>query len=298
MTLQLIGENVLLIAKSIAVLGGLVLLLAAILIQANRKLHVATDPRIDLVEDMLPHTNCGACGFAGCRAFAEALVSKETVPAKCTVSSEAGHEKIANFLGVAVGETEKVVARLACAGGTNVAYNQARYSGLPTCRAAALVSGGGKSCSWGCLGLADCMAVCDFDAIYMNSHSLPVVIEEKCTACGDCVEICPKDLFSLHPADHRLWVACKSLAAGDEVLEECQVACTACAKCAFDAKDGLIEMVNNLPVINYEKDHHTRHPIERCPTGSIIWLDESGEMIKGKASKAVIRKDPLPAKSS
>ncbi len=93
------------------------------------------------------------------------------------------------------------MARLACAGGTNVARNRARYEGLESCRAAALVAGGGKGCFWGCLGLADCAVVCDFDAIRMDAHELPVVDEAKCTACGDCVEACPKDLFSIHPVE-------------------------------------------------------------------------------------------------
>jgi electron transport complex protein RnfB len=99
-------------------------------------------PRIDQVEDMLPHANCGACGYPGCRPFAEALVSGKALPGKCTVSSEEGRMKIADFLGVSLGAEEKHVARLACAGGTNVAINRAQYQGLDSCKAAALVSGG------------------------------------------------------------------------------------------------------------------------------------------------------------
>ncbi len=106
----------------------------------------------------------------------------------------------------------------------------------------------------------------------MNAHGLPVVDEARCTACGDCVEACPKDLFSLHPVSHRLWVACRSLEAGDEVLDDCEVACTACGRCAMDAP-GLITMENNLPVVDYTGKHATQQPIQRCPTGAIVWLD-------------------------
>jgi Na+-translocating ferredoxin:NAD+ oxidoreductase subunit B len=275
---------------SLFALGGLTLILALMLILANKKLYVYEDPRIDVVEDLLPHANCGACGFPGCRPFAEALVSESVLPGKCTVSSTEGQLAIANYLGVALGAEDKRVARLACAGGTNVAQNRASYQGLETCQAAALVSGGGKGCFWGCLGHGDCEVVCDFDAIKMDPYSIPIVDVDKCTACGDCVEVCPKDLFSLQPVNRKLWVACKSLEAGDEILEECQVGCTACGKCAMDAPENLITMKNNLPVINYSENHNTQVPIQRCPTGAIVWLDDKMGAIKGKESKKIIRK--------
>ncbi len=275
---------------SIAALGSLTLLLALLLVLANRLLYVHEDPRIDTVEDMLPHANCGACGYPGCRPFAEALVAGEALPAKCTVSTPEGQARIAHYLGVALGAEEKRVARLACAGGANVARNRARYEGLASCRAAALVSGGGKGCFWGCLGFGDCEVVCDFDAITMDAQGLPVVDVDKCTACGDCVEVCPKDLFSLQPLSHRLWVACKNEEAGDHILEECQVACTACGRCVMDAPGDLITMAHHLPVIHYGHQPQTKAPIERCPTGAIVWLAENGTAEKGKASTVVVRK--------
>lgn len=274
-------------------LGGLTLFLAVMLIVADKKLYVYEDPRIDEVEAMLPHANCGACGYPGCRPFAEALVKGEMLPGKCSVSSDEGRKAIASYLGVDAGMEEKRVARLACAGGSNVAVVRAQYEGLSSCRGAALISGGGKGCSWGCLGHGDCEKVCDFDAISMNEFGIPIVDEAKCTACGDCVEVCPKDLFSLHPVSHRLWVACKSQEAGDGVLEECEVGCTACGKCAMDAKGDLITMKYNLPVINYSANHQTQVPIQRCPTGAIVWIDEKLGPIKGAEAKKIIRKGKL-----
>ncbi len=274
----------------IAALGILSLVLAGLIVIANRKLYVYEDPRIDQVEEMLPHANCGACGFPGCRPFAEALVSGKALPGKCSVSNDAGRLAIANFLSVSVGAEEKRVARLACGGGKNVSINKAKYTGMETCQAASLISGGGKGCFWGCLGYGDCKVVCDFDAIRMNEFSLPEVDVDKCTACGDCVEACPKGLFSLHPISHRLWVACKSLEAGDHVLDVCDVGCTACGKCAMDADNNLITMVKNLPVIDYNKNHHTQVPIQRCPTGAIVWLDDQSGVQRGKESKKIIRK--------
>ena len=271
--------------------------LAAVLAVANRRLYVYEDPRIDEVEEMLPLTNCGACGTAGCRPFAEALIEGTIEPAKCTVNSAEMIESIAEYLGVDVGENEKRTARLACAGGSHVAWQRAHYEGLSGCRAAALVSGGGKGCTWGCLGLADCKDVCDFDAITMDSYGLPLVNESLCTACGDCVDICPRELFSLEPVSHRLWVACKNREFGDLAENQCEVACNACGRCAADSPEELISIVDNLAVIDYSKNElATRFPIERCPTGAIIW-HEKEQSAKGIEAKKIIRKTPLPIES-
>lgn len=268
-------------------------MLATLLVVANRRLFVYEDPRIDDVEDMLPRTNCGACGYPGCRPFAEALVGGETLPGKCTVSSDGGRLAIAEYLGVDVGAEEKQVARLACAGGRNVARNRARYQGLSTCAGAALVGGGGKGCAWGCLGLGDCEVVCDFDAIHLDAHGVPVVDEDLCTACGDCVAACPKELFSLHRVSRRLWVACMSREKGDAVIEDCDVGCDACGRCAMDAP-GLIAMADNLPVIDYSRDHRTDAPIQRCPTGAIVWLEPDGRLRKGPAARKIVRREARP----
>lgn len=282
------------VMTSVAAIGGLTFLLATMLVVANRRLYVEEDPRIDAVDEMLPHSNCGACGYPGCRPFAEALVEGAALPGKCTVSNDEGRSAIADFLGVSVGEQVKVVARLACAGGVNVARNRAHYEGSRSCLAAAQVAGGGKSCFWGCLGLGDCEVACDFDAIVMDSQSLPVVDNDRCTACGDCVDACPKDLFSLQPVTNRLWVACRNQEHGDEILANCEVACTACERCVMDAPPGLIAMRDNLPVVDYSRPHNTRAPIERCPTGAIVWIDEQKGVLKGAGSRKVIRRSALP----
>lgn len=280
-------------------MGGIGVLLAAALAVADRKLYVFEDPRIERVESMLPMANCGACGCVGCRMFAEKLVRGETAPGKCTASSVEAIEAIAAFLQVDAGAEEKRVARVACAGGSHVARSVARYSGLATCRAAALIAGGGKACAWGCLGLGDCERACDFHAIRMDAHGIPVVSEGDCTACGDCVEVCPKNLFSLHLASHRLWVACKNLLNGDEAGAYCEVACTACGRCAADAPPGLIRMENQLAVIDYSKNSlATRVPIERCPTGAIVWIEEKDGPQRGLDAKRITRRSALPVEEA
>ena len=128
----------------------------------------------------------------------------------------------------------------------------------------------------------------------MNEHALPVVDEALCTACGDCVETCPKDLFAIHSVDHQLWVACKNQAAGDELLAICEVACTACGRCALDSADQLISMENNLPHIDYQKSCDSKLPIQRCPTGAIVWINKDGTIEKGEMAAKVIRQSTLP----
>jgi electron transport complex protein RnfB len=267
------------VVASAAILGGVGTFFATVIALARKKLYVWEDPRIDEVANRLPGANCGACGLPGCRAFAEQLVGGQIQPAGCTVASPDDRAEIAEYLGVDVGAATTRVARLLCAGGCDVAPSQADYLGLQTCRAAAAVAGGGKACAWGCLGLADCEVACDFDAIYMNEIGLPVVIPEKCTACGDCVEACPKDLFTLMPVEQKLIVQCKNLLEGAEAEAVCAVVCNGCGRCAADGAPGLIEMVNGLAVIDYSKNAlASPDAIKRCPTGAIVWVEGAQEL--------------------
>jgi RnfABCDGE-type electron transport complex B subunit len=254
------------------VMLGLAGFFGVVLAVANRYLRVEEDPRIDSVEEMLPGSNCGACGQPGCRAFAEKLVGGDSSPGQCTVSSADGVQEIAAFLGVEAGFQEKRVARLHCAGGKSSVRRLAEYEGATSCRAAFVVNGGGRACPWGCLGLGDCERACTFDAIRMNREELPVVDTERCTACGDCVDICPLDLFTLEGVSHRVIVQCSSPLTGDLARSICKVACDACGRCALDAPEGVIDMSDGLPVLRVP----SRAPEDctfRCPTGAIQWVE-------------------------
>jgi electron transport complex protein RnfB len=267
------------------IMTGLGLLFGVILSIAYKLLRVEEDPRLAHTEELLPGSNCGACGEPGCLPFAQKLVSGTVQPSQCTVASGEQIDEIADFLGVDAGETEKRVARLRCAGGKAEAFQIAEYDGFESCRAAAVVSGGGKGCSWGCLGLADCDVACDFDAIHMNVNGLPVVDVDKCTACGDCVEACPKDLFELLPLSRKLYVQCNNPLAGESVMVLCSVGCDGCAKCAADAAPGLIEMKNELPLIHYELGLPvTPLATARCPTNAIQWL-EGGQFTEEESQR-------------
>lgn len=276
---------------AVAILGGVGLLFGVLIALANRKLKVWEDPRIDAVAGMLPGANCGACGFPGCRGFAEAAVNGAVQPAGCTVMSEEARREVAEYLGVDAGEANRRVARLLCAGGSDVAPRKAVYRGVESCAAAVAVGGGGKGCAWGCVGLGDCAVACTFGAITMSDRSLPLVEVEKCTACNDCVVACPLDLFTILPLDSHLIVQCRSLLEGDDATRVCSVACNACGRCAVDGAPGLIAIRGGLAVIDYAKiATEDRAATARCPTGAIAWVEgaQFGAATLSPAAKVLI----------
>jgi Na+-translocating ferredoxin:NAD+ oxidoreductase RNF subunit RnfB len=255
-----------------AIMLGVATFFGVVLALSDRFLKVEEDERIGIVEELLPGSNCGACGQPGCRAFAELVVAGSEAPSGCTVSSADGIDAIAEFLGVDAGEADKRVARLHCAGGKSSVRRLAEYRGTRSCRAAFTVNGGGRACVWGCLGLADCEEACTFDAIRMSDEDLPVVAVDLCTACGDCVDVCPLDLFTIESLSTKVIVQCSSPLAGTAATEGCIVACDACGRCALDAPEGVIEMSGGLPRIKLP----ALASIEctyRCPTGAIAFVE-------------------------
>jgi electron transport complex protein RnfB len=262
------------VATAIVIMTSLGLFFASVLALAYRFLRVEEDPRLEVVEGLLPGNNCGACGQPGCAAFAGKLLAGAVTPGKCTVASATTLEEVAAILGVDVGAEEKRIARLKCAGSMGQMPRVAVYEGLDSCRAAVLVGGGGRACTWGCIGLGDCEAVCSFDAITMSDGALPLVDPELCSACNDCVDICPLDLFVLVPESQRLFVQCNSPLSGEEATNRCKMACDTCGRCALDAPEGTVEIVNGLPVVHYDREvKPTREATWRCPTGAIVWLE-------------------------
>jgi len=219
----------------------------------------------------LPGLNCGACAHAGCHDFAEKVAAKGSLEGfRCPPGGVEVEERMAAILGVEAGVKIKERAVIKCGGGKSLASERADYYGIIKCEAAELVAGGAKGCTYGCLGYADCKVVCPFDAIVMSADGLPVVDEAKCTACGLCVEACPRDIIELVPCDNRIVVACNSKDKGAVVRKVCKVGCIACQICVKQAPGGYV-IADFLAKVVYDKGDQIAEPgMVKCPTKCII----------------------------
>ncbi|MBU0627604.1 MAG: Fe-S cluster domain-containing protein [Nanoarchaeota archaeon] len=260
------------IGESIIVLAGLGFGFGIFLAFASKKFHVKHDPKIDEVISVLPGANCGACGYAGCAAYAEAVVLNKEVPVDlCIPGQKAVADKVAQLLGrEAGGKKTKLVAQLKCNGGKNEAGEKYKYNGVETCRSAAILSGGPKSCSYGCIGFGDCVNVCKFNALKMGANGLPVVDKAECVACGACVKACPKGLFKLVPHENKVHVLCSSKDLGKVVIKVCKVGCIACMLCVKACKFDAIHVVDNIAEIDYSKCTECGACVTACPRKIIV----------------------------
>ncbi len=254
---------------AIATLMALGLLFGAGLAFAARVLAVKRDERVEAVEEALPGANCGACGFAGCHAFAEATVEGEADPTECPVGGIEVWEEVARILGQQISaEGNRLVAKVRCRGTKDAAADRFQYVGELDCEAANNLAGGHKECEYGCLGLGNCVRVCPFDAIFMGDEGLPIVDEEKCTACGKCVEACPRDIIELMPEDLPVYVMCVSHDGPRESRQACKNACIACGLCVRKYPEAY-SLEDNLSVIDYDNCDGCEGAIEICPTGAL-----------------------------
>ncbi len=252
----------------ILILAALGLLFGIGLAIASKKLKVEVDPRLEKIHGLLPGSNCGACGGAGCFGFAEDILSGKRNVAACRVSEEAVKEKVALLLGQKLEEQVKKIAVLHCAGGKKV-KDRFFYHGIKDCIAVNQVLGGQKECIFGCLGFATCEKACPFDAIKMSDQGLPVVDVKKCRACNKCVLVCPKKLFSLLPVTHNVYVACSSHDLGRDTKAVCAVGCIACRLCEKACPVDAIHVIDNLAVIDYNKCTSCGKCVEVCPMKTI-----------------------------
>lgn len=255
---------------AVVTLGGLGLLFGLILGYASKKFAVEVDEKIPLIKECLPGANCGGCGYAGCDAYAQAVIDEIAAVNCCAVAGAAGAEKIAKIMGVTVSEEEANVAFVKCKGTCDKAKEKGSYYGITSCIDAVNIPGGGsKACEFGCLGLGSCVEACQFDALFIV-NDIAVVDETKCIGCGACVKTCPKKVIDLLPVSKKAEIGCSSKAKGIEVKNNCSVGCISCGLCVRNCPEGAIEMINNLPVINHRKCVNCGICIEKCPTHAIV----------------------------
>ena len=242
--------------QAVFMLGGLGLLVGVGLAVASKVFYVYVDPLVLAVDDALPGANCGGCGLPGCSANAEAIVAGKAAPNSCVAAGEETAVIIAGIMGVSIEAKEPDIAKPGCTYGVADADVKFIYDGLNDCRAAAMLNGGMKVCTVGCLGLGTCARACPFDAIVMGPEGLPEVVEERCTGCGTCERVCPKHIINLSSVTRRILK--------EYTTQECTTPCQRACPAGID----ICEYINQIA----KGDYHRAVQVikERNPFPAII----------------------------
>ena len=278
---------------TLAVIGAAA---AVILYLVAQKFKVYEDPRIDEVDEALPGANCGGCGFAGCRAFAEACVKATDLgDLNCPVGGNEVMNDVASLLGLEAVKKDPRVAYIRCNGTCDHRPKTSSFDGATTCAIASSVYSGESDCQYGCLGYGDCYDVCDFGAIDLREGmGVPLILDDNCVACGACVDACPKDLIEMRkkmPKNRRVVVSCRNQDKGGVARKACKVACIGCGKCVKECKFDAITIENNLAFIDSDKCKLCRKCAPVCPTNAIV-----EENFPPRKVKPVVKKECEPAK--
>lgn len=279
--------NPIILAVLIVAILGLVLgLLLAI---ASIVMAVPVDEKAVAIEEVLAGANCGACGYSGCAGYAAALAAGECEDTTlCSPGGSGCAKAIAEIMGVAAGDSTPMTAVVLCKGTDANAGTIMDYHGDMSCKTASQLFGGGKACSFGCLGLGDCEAACPFDAIHIGESGLAEVDSEKCRACKICINVCPKGVIELAPLyKHEAVVYCQNRNKGGETRKMCKVGCIGCMKCQKTCQHDAIHVENFKASVDYAKCVGCGDCAEACP---VKCIDMS------TFGKIVVVTDPVIAK--
>ena len=250
------------IVIAIAVLGGLGLIFGLILAVASKVFYVETDPRLDKLNDCLPGANCGGCGYAGCAAYAEAVLKGEAPIGACASGGDECAQAMAAIMGIKAEAVTRKVAMVRCSGSrafdkdgnlVKGAKIKGEYEGFRDCLSASKVGGNGPlACKYGCLGFGTCVKACKFGAISIKG-GVAVVDEDLCVGCMACAHACPRNVIVAVEPGRNTHIACASTAKGAVTTRGCTVGCIGCGLCKKICPEGAISVVNNLAVIDYSK---------------------------------------------
>ena len=255
------------ILYAVGVLSVLGAVFGGILAVASRVFAVKVDERLPKLTEALPGANCGGCGFAGCQAYAQAVLDGKAEIGLCAAGGGEAAQKMAEVMGVEAQEVERKVAMVKCRGQNHRA--KGRYEGLADCRAAMLVTGNGPSaCPNGCLGFGTCLAACKFGAISIV-NGVARIDADKCTGCMQCVEACPRKVIIPVTYHTDIVIACSNLDRGAYTRKVCDLGCVGCRLCEKQCDHHAIHVVNNLATIDYSKCVSCGRCAAVCPRGII-----------------------------
>lgn len=255
--------NVLLIGiLSVTVVG---IICAVVLSVASKLMYVHVDERIDQVRDCLPGANCGACGYAGCDGYAAAVVADESVSLSlCTPGGNDVVKSIGAVLGREGGVVEPKIAVIRCKGDHSVTSDKMIYEGIEGCTAAKLLFGGVGKCTFGCMGLGDCVKICPHQAIYLK-NGIAHVDPGLCIGCGICEKACPNHLIAILPESAKTQVLCSNMEKGAAVRKSCSAGCIGCGKCAKVCPSNAVVIKNNLAYVDHKKCVNCGNCRDACP---------------------------------
>ncbi len=261
---------------AVAVVGLIGIVCAVVLVVASKYMHVQIDEKEVKIREVLPGANCGACGYAGCDGYAQALAKGETDKTNlCVPGADNVSKQIAEITGLEAGDVVEQVATVRCMGDCGKAKKKSQYKGMESCVAAKMLYGGDGACTYGCLGLGDCAEACPNNAICIE-NGVAHVNTKLCTGCGLCVKTCPQGIVALMADVDKVVVTCSNKEKGAVVRSKCSHGCIGCKKCEKNCPTGAITVENNVAVIDYSKCIKCDLCAKNCPVGCIMVSDFSG----------------------
>lgn len=256
----------------VLIVAGIGLLAGIILAVASAIMAVPKDEKAEAILEVLPGANCGACGFSGCFGYAAALSKGEAQPGLCSPGGEACAKACAELLGTGDVAVEKKTALVHCMGSYDCTSDKMRYDGIDSCAASTLLAGGISSCRYGCMGMGDCAAVCEYGAINV-CNGMASIDPAKCRGCAKCTAACPKGLISFVPLKKQAVVRCSNCDKGAETMKVCKVGCIGCGKCMKACEVGAVKVMNFCAKVDPAKCIGCGKCAEVCPRHVITMLD-------------------------